>query len=248
MIRLAGRDPLALDAAEVAGRPLHARTAVVMAVYNEDPEHVEAGLDAVWSSLAREPEQRWFDLFIMSDTTDAQIAAAEEAMWRRFVARYRGAERIFYRRRTDRSEHKAGNIADFVKRWGGELRVHGGARRRQRHDRRRHSSRWRACMEAHAEIGILQTLPLPAGRETLFGRLIQFGSLGAEPDAHQRARVLACRREQLLGSQRHRARPAVRTSLRAAAPLGQAAARRQHPQPRFRRGGVHAPGRFRGVA
>ncbi|HYM29423.1 MAG TPA: hypothetical protein VET66_14830, partial [Steroidobacteraceae bacterium] len=95
VIRVAGRDPLALDAAEVAGRPLHAHTAVVMAVYNEDPQRVEAGLDAVWSSLAREPEQRWFDLFIMSDTTDPQIAAAEEAMWRRFVARYRGAERIF---------------------------------------------------------------------------------------------------------------------------------------------------------
>src|SRR4029077_1551123 len=31
-------------------------------------------------------------------------------------------------------------------------------------------------MEAHPEIGILQSLPLPAGRETLFGRLIQFGS------------------------------------------------------------------------
>ncbi|HET9330795.1 MAG TPA: hypothetical protein VFO23_09730, partial [Steroidobacteraceae bacterium] len=56
VIRIAGRDPLALDAAEVAGRPLHAHTAVVMAVYNEDPDRVEAGLDAVWSSLAREPE------------------------------------------------------------------------------------------------------------------------------------------------------------------------------------------------
>jgi len=31
-------------------------------------------------------------------------------------------------------------------------------------------------MEAHPEIGILQSLPLPAGRETLFGRLIQFGA------------------------------------------------------------------------
>jgi membrane glycosyltransferase len=32
------------------------------------------------------------------------------------------------------------------------------------------------AMEAHPQIGILQSLPLPAGRETLFGRLIQFGS------------------------------------------------------------------------
>ena len=180
VIRIAGRDPLALDAAEVAGRPLHVHTAVVMAVYNEDPDRVEAGLDAVWSSLAREPEQRWFDLFIMSDTTDPQIAAAEEAMWRRFVARYRGAERIFYRRRTDRSEHKAGNIADFVKRWGDnyECMVVLDADSVMTGPTLVTLAR---LMEAHAEIGILQTLPLPAGRETLFGRLIQFGSSVQSP-------------------------------------------------------------------
>src|SRR6202023_2775375 len=31
-------------------------------------------------------------------------------------------------------------------------------------------------MEAHPEIGILQSLPLPVGRESLFSRLIQFGA------------------------------------------------------------------------
>ena len=31
-------------------------------------------------------------------------------------------------------------------------------------------------MEAHPQIGILQSLPLPAGHETLFGRIVQFGS------------------------------------------------------------------------
>ncbi|HXO14758.1 MAG TPA: glucans biosynthesis glucosyltransferase MdoH, partial [Steroidobacteraceae bacterium] len=36
-------------------------------------------------------------------------------------------------------------------------------------------------MDAHPEIGILQSLPLPAGRETLFGRLIQFGARLSSP-------------------------------------------------------------------
>jgi membrane glycosyltransferase len=180
VIRLVGRDPAGIDIAEVAGRPLHTHTAVVMAVYNEDPRRVAAGLDAIWSSLAAEPEQGAFDLFILSDTTDPEIAAAEETMWQRFVARYQGADRIFYRRRTDRAEHKAGNIADFVRRWGSDYEcmivldadsvMTGTA-----------LVTLARLMEAHPEIGILQSLPLPAGRETLFGRLIQFGARVQSP-------------------------------------------------------------------
>src|SRR6516165_1407234 len=51
VIQLAGRDPAGLDPAEVSGRALHTRTAIVMPVYNEDPERVAAGLEVVWSSL-----------------------------------------------------------------------------------------------------------------------------------------------------------------------------------------------------
>lgn len=180
VIRIAGRDPAAIDVAEVAGRPLHTHTAVVMAVYNEDPRRVAAGLEAIWTSLAAEAEQRCFDLFILSDTTDAEIAAAEETLWQRLVAHYQAPDRIFYRRRTDRTEHKAGNIADFVRRWGSDYEcmivldadsvMTGTA-----------LVTLARLMEAHPQIGILQSLPLPAGRETLFGRLIQFGSRVQSP-------------------------------------------------------------------
>ena len=173
-MRLAGRDPLGIDVQELAGRALRTRTAVVMPIYHEDPVRVGAGLTAVWSSLARESEQGVFDLFILSDTSDERIAADEEKMWRGLVARY-GAERVFYRRRIDRSERKAGNIADFVRRWGANYEcmvvldadsVMSG-----------HALVTLArAMEAHPRIGILQSLPLPAGRETFFGRFIQFGS------------------------------------------------------------------------
>ena len=47
VIRLAGRDPAGLDAAEVAGRPLRTRTAIAMPVYNEDTARVAAGLEAI---------------------------------------------------------------------------------------------------------------------------------------------------------------------------------------------------------
>src|SRR5215472_10101464 len=46
----------------------------VMPIYNEDPVRVGAGLTAIWSSLGRESEEHAFDLFILSDTSDAHIA------------------------------------------------------------------------------------------------------------------------------------------------------------------------------
>jgi membrane glycosyltransferase len=175
VIRLAGRDPAGLNPAEVAGKPLRTRTAIAMPIYNEDTVRVAAGLEAIWVSLQQESERHAFDLYILSDSSDPQIAAAEEAMWGRFVTRHSAAGRVFYRRRTDRREHKAGNIGEFVRRFGPAYEcmivldadsVMTGAA----------LVTLARLMEAHPEIGILQSLPLPAGRETLFGRLIQFGS------------------------------------------------------------------------
>src|SRR6516162_4755146 len=173
-VQLAGHDPEGIDVRELAGRPLRTRTAVVMPIYNEDPVRVGAGLTAIWSSLGRESEAHAFDLFILSDTSDAHIAVEEEALWQGLSARF-GADRVYYRRRRERSERKAGNISDFVRRWGANYEcmivldadsVMSG-----------HALVTLArAMEAHPQIGILQSLPLPEGRETLFGRLIQFGS------------------------------------------------------------------------
>jgi membrane glycosyltransferase len=175
LVRLAGGDPAGIDVREVAGRPLHGRIAIAMPIHNEDVRRVAAGLEAVWTSLAREAASGAFDLFILSDTSDAQIAVAEELMWERLVTAHAAQGRIFYRRRLERRQRKAGNIADFVRRWGGNYQcmvvldadsVMTGAA----------LVTLARLMEAHPEIGILQSLPLPMGRRTLFGRLIQFGS------------------------------------------------------------------------
>jgi membrane glycosyltransferase len=174
-VRLIGHDRAGIDPRAVAGRPLLTRTAIVMPIYNEDPQRVGMGLEASWSSLAREEQQGAFDLFILSDTSDPTIAAAEETMWQAFVARHAAAGRVFYRRRTDRGERKAGNIADFVRRWGNnyECMVVLDADSIMSGEALVTLAR---VMEAQPQIGILQSLPLAVGRETLFGRLIQFGS------------------------------------------------------------------------
>ncbi len=175
IVRLAGRDSRVIHAAEAQGLAVRSRVAVVMPVYNEEPARVMAGVDAVWTSLAAESEQGSFDLFILSDTRKPEIAAAEEALWRRLIARRNAAGRVFYRRREENLGRKAGNIADFVRRWGGAYQhmivldadsiMTGHA-----------LVTLARLMDAHPEIGIIQTAPLPAGCDTLFARIVQFAA------------------------------------------------------------------------
>jgi membrane glycosyltransferase len=180
VIRLAGRDRPVLHQDEVRGRPLRSRTAVLMPIYNEDTRRVAAGLEVIWSSLAAHPQQDAFDLFILSDTRNPQIAAAEEQAWRALVARHHAHGRIFYRRRPENLGRKAGNIADFVRSWGAaydyaivldaDSIMSGNA-----------LVALAGLMDAHPEAGIIQALPLPAARETLFARLVQFAARLSSP-------------------------------------------------------------------
>jgi membrane glycosyltransferase len=180
VIRLRGGDPLTLRPEALAGRPLAGRTAIIMPIYNEDTARVMAGLDVTWSSLARLPEQAAFDLFILSDTRKLDMAAAEEAAWRKLSARHHARGRIFYRRRAENLGRKAGNIADFVRAWGGayDYAIVLDADSIMSGEALVNLAR---LMDANPQAGIIQALPLPAGRETLFARLIQFAARLSSP-------------------------------------------------------------------
>ena len=115
---------------------LSGRTALLMPVYNEPPERVMAGLQAVHESLAAAGAAAHFDIFILSDTTDPDAWVAEEAAFLALRERTGDQQRIFYRRRPKNTERKAGNIAEWVQRFGGAYPAHAGARRRQRDGRR----------------------------------------------------------------------------------------------------------------
>ena len=54
VIRLRGGDPRVMQAHDADGLAIHSRIALVMPVYNEDPRRTTAGLDAIWSSLAKQ--------------------------------------------------------------------------------------------------------------------------------------------------------------------------------------------------
>jgi membrane glycosyltransferase len=175
IVQLIGRDRAVIHSSEAAGHQLTGRTAVIMPIYNEETSRVFAGHDVVWSSLKARPEQAAFDLCVLSDTRKPEIGAAEELAWARLVERHDGQGRIFYRRRKENSRRKAGNIADFVQSWGGAydyavvldadsiMSGHALVTLAQ-------------MMDLHPEAGIIQALPTPAGRETLFARLIQFAA------------------------------------------------------------------------
>src|SRR5687767_4542721 len=115
VIRATGHPRAFIHPDDVAGKPLTTRTALIMCVYNEDPQHFAAGVDAIWTSLKAQPEQGQFDFFILSDTRNAAIAVDEEKVWKQLVRKHGAQGRIFYRRREKNISRKAGNVADFVR-------------------------------------------------------------------------------------------------------------------------------------
>ena len=175
IIRLKGGDRQVMQAHDADGLAIHSRIALIMPVYNEDPGRTTAGLDAIWSSLAKQAESAAFDLFILSDTRRAEIAVAEEAAWRALVAKHGGQGRIFYRRRAQNLSRKSGNIADFVRNWGAAY-SHMVVLDADSIMSGKALVTLARLIDAHPDVGIIQTAPLPVGRDTLFARMVQFGA------------------------------------------------------------------------
>jgi membrane glycosyltransferase len=152
--------------------PLATRTALLMPCYNESPARVMAGLQAIWEALQHAGAAEAFDIFVLSDTTDPDVWVAEEAAFLALRQRT-GSERIFYRRRKHNTARKAGNIADWVTRWGGaypQFLILDADSVMQAET----LSRLVAAIEAHPDVGLVQTLPIITGGTTLFARLQQF--------------------------------------------------------------------------
>ncbi|MEQ1783988.1 MAG: glucans biosynthesis glucosyltransferase MdoH, partial [Hyphomonadaceae bacterium] len=93
-------------------------TAIVFPIRNEDTVRVTAAAQAMHDALVQSGAASAFEIFFLSDTNDMVLAREEEAA----IARLRDSRpeaAIFYRRRLANHGRKAGNVADFVRRWGG---------------------------------------------------------------------------------------------------------------------------------
>ncbi len=172
--RVVARRPLRLGLANDGPLPqLSTRTALLVPVYNEDPRRTFAGVQAILESVAATGRAAHFDCFILSDTRRPEIAAEEERAFLDLRARLGDGIGLYYRRREDNSERKAGNIAGWVRRFGGGFAhmlildadsLMGGAT----------IVRLAAAMERHADVALIQTLPLVMNGSTVFARMQQF--------------------------------------------------------------------------
>jgi membrane glycosyltransferase len=149
------------------------RTAIVMPLYNEDPAAPVASLQAMAEGLIEAGAGGRFEVFVLSDTRDPDIWVRETVAVARLRAALSGRMAVWYRRRPRNMGRKAGNLRDFVERWGG------------RYDHMLVLDAdsvmepgvvmtLAARMEAEPRLGILQTVPVLAGGTSLFGRLQGF--------------------------------------------------------------------------
>src|SRR6478735_6640129 len=162
-------------APEALPASLSKRTAVVMPVYNEQTARTYAALEAIYESVEATGLGAHFDYFILSDTTDPDAWIAEERAFLALRERLGPGARFYYRRREKNYHRKAGNIADFVKRWGGHYE-HMLVLDADSLMTGECVVRLAAAMEADPDAGIIQSLPLIINRNTLFARLQQFAA------------------------------------------------------------------------
>ncbi len=156
-----------------------ARTAIIMPICNEHVPTVFAGLRATYESLAQTDSLDRFDLFVLSDTSDPETRAAEQAAWSDLVRTLEGdgeaSVRIHYRWRQRRVHRKAGNVSDFCRRFGRAYRYMVVLDADSVMTGECLTSLVR-LMEAHPDAGIIQTAPRACGHETLHARVQQFGA------------------------------------------------------------------------
>ncbi len=152
-----------------------ASTAIVMPVFNEDVSRVFEGLRVVFRSVEETKKLEHFDFFILSDSNQPSQWIVEETAWVELCKQVGGFGKIFYRKRLNQINKKAGNVADFLRRWGKNYRymvvldadsiMTGNA-----------LVQLVALMEKNPGAGIIQTAPRIVNGETLYARIQSFGN------------------------------------------------------------------------
>lgn len=175
-LSLTARDPYSLKRSpEPAFSLAPHRTALVMPIYNEDPAAVRAGLAATARSLLAQGPADSFEIFVLSDTRDPDLLAAEQAALAGLQRELGAALPLHYRHRANNRGRKAGNLADFCRRWGRRYEFMLVLDADSRMDGES-IYRLLARMQSDPAIGLIQTVPLPAGQHSLFARLMQFAA------------------------------------------------------------------------
>jgi membrane glycosyltransferase len=162
-------------AARVRGNePVTASTAILLCIRNELPERMIRNLEPMLTGLDAAGCGERFHLYVLSDTSDADIAGHEEACFASLTARWRDNVAITYRRRAVNTGYKAGNIREFCERWGAshDFAVTLDADSLMTSDA---VLRLVRIMQADPRLGILQGLVVGLPSTSAFARIFQFG-------------------------------------------------------------------------
>ena len=170
----AGEKADTIDIPDADG-PLTQRTALLFPVYHEDPSSISGTISAIVEELVSLDRAQAFDIFVLSDTRGAEAGIAEEAAYARLARELAGQGRVYYRRRIENTSRKAGNIKDWVERFGaaydnfvildGDSIMSGVS-----------LVRLARAMEADPSAGLIQTVPKLIGGKTLLQKLMQFAA------------------------------------------------------------------------
>jgi membrane glycosyltransferase len=154
--------------------PITTKAAIFMTVRNEDPARAILRMKTIKASVDATGQGAAFSYFILSDTNIAEVAEAEETAVAAWQAKDPDGDRIAYRRRTDNSGYKAGNVRDFCERWGRdfELMVPLDADSVMSGEAIVKIVR---MMQAHPKLGLVQTLVVGMPSSSAFARIFQFG-------------------------------------------------------------------------
>jgi membrane glycosyltransferase len=155
--------------------PTQARTALLFPVYREEPDDVSALIAATCEDLIAEGASGSFDIFVLSDTQDAAERAHEQRKYVALRTRYEGRLPIHVRWRTPNEGKKAGNIRDWIERFGARYPyfIIFDADSLMTADT---LLRLVAGMDHHPKAGLIQTVPRLVGGRTIFARLQQFAA------------------------------------------------------------------------
>lgn len=171
ILLISGAHPGITPAPKGAAPPT-ARTAVLVPVHNEDVDAVYDRIARMAMMIDRAGAADRFAFFVLSDSGEA-AEAEERAAWERLAPRLRVP--LYYRRRTENTGRKPGNVAEWIRNHGaaydfmlmldadslmGGDTIVGMAQ----------------IMEQRPSIALLQTVPMIIGATTFFQRWMQFAS------------------------------------------------------------------------
>ena len=172
------KNPLAevapFAAAGELATPIAIKTAIFMTVRNEEPARAILRLKTIKSSVDATGQGATFSYFVLSDTNDEAVTTVEAKAFADWKATDPDGDRLTYRRRTDNTGYKAGNVREFCDRWGDDFELmlpldadsvmSGEA-----------IVKLVRMMQAYPKLGILQSLVVGMPSSSAFARTFQFG-------------------------------------------------------------------------